>query len=148
MHSFFLKSLIFIRFRYYIIIHSQEWKLMSSSHCQELCQQANWLLIGSTRVNSHIRSQVSKLTQLLTMTTTHKFPPQLCFILYYYSFIVKAVWAHEATMRAQAKKMNVESLRSGDANKVQITHYRAKDSNISYMLFHKQGVTSVTHYRT
>ena len=26
------------------------WKFMSCSHCQELCQQASWLLIGSTRV--------------------------------------------------------------------------------------------------
>ena len=28
------------------------WKLMSCSRCQELCQQASWLLIGYTRVNS------------------------------------------------------------------------------------------------
>ena len=40
---------------------------MNCSHCQELCQQARWLLIGCTRV-------ISKFTQLLTMTTTHKFP--------------------------------------------------------------------------
>ena len=121
---------------------------MSCIHCQEFGQLADLASDWLFTLVQPIRSQAGKLTQLLTMTTTHKFPPQLCFILYYYSFIVKAVWAHEATMRAQAKKMNVESLRSGDANKVQITHYRAKDSNISYMLFHKQGVTSVTHYRT
>ena len=30
----------------------QGWKLMSCSHCQELCQQASWLLIGCTRVNN------------------------------------------------------------------------------------------------
>jgi len=35
----------------------------------------------------------------------------MCFIIYYYSFIVKAVWSHEAAMKEQAKKMNVESLR-------------------------------------
>ena len=52
-------------------------KLLSCCHCQELCQHASWLLIGYTRVsNQVIKSQVSKLTQLLTMTTTHKFPPQ------------------------------------------------------------------------
>ena len=28
------------------------WKFMSCSHCQELCQQASWLLIGCTRANN------------------------------------------------------------------------------------------------
>ena len=37
----------------------------------------------------------------------------LMFILYSYLFIVKTVIAHEAVMAAQAKKMNVGSLRSG-----------------------------------
>ena len=38
----------------------QGWKLISCSHCQELCQQASWLLIGCTRVNnqSEAREQV------------------------------------------------------------------------------------------
>ena len=31
---------------------NQGWKSMSCSHCQELCQQASWLLIGCTRVNN------------------------------------------------------------------------------------------------
>ncbi|XP_018351838.1 PREDICTED: rhodopsin-like isoform X1 [Trachymyrmex septentrionalis] len=35
-------------------------------------------------------------------------------IIYSYYFIVSAVAAHERTMREQAKKMNVQSLRSGD----------------------------------
>ena len=29
---------------------NQGWKLMSCSHCQEMDQQASWLLIGYTRV--------------------------------------------------------------------------------------------------
>lgn len=33
-------------------------------------------------------------------------------IFFYYSSIVKAVWAHEHALREQAKKMNVDSLRS------------------------------------
>ena len=33
-------------------LHTQGWKCMSCSHCQEFCQQASWLLIGYTRVNS------------------------------------------------------------------------------------------------
>ena len=37
----------------------------------------------------------------------------LTFIIYAYLFIVKTVVAHEAVMAAQAKKMNVDSLRSG-----------------------------------
>lgn len=32
-------------------------------------------------------------------------------IIYYYSQIVKHVFSHEKQLRAQAKKMNVESLR-------------------------------------
>nr|ART29917.1 opsin [Heliconius clysonymus]ART29920.1 opsin [Heliconius clysonymus]ART29923.1 opsin [Heliconius clysonymus]ART29927.1 opsin [Heliconius clysonymus] len=36
----------------------------------------------------------------------------LLLIMYYYSGIVKQVFAHEAALREQAKKMNVESLRS------------------------------------
>ena len=31
-------------------------KFMTCSHCQELGQQASWLLIGCTRVNNQIRS--------------------------------------------------------------------------------------------
>ena len=37
----------------------------------------------------------------------------LVLISIYYSSIVKAVVAHEAALKAQAKKMNVDSLRSG-----------------------------------
>lgn len=33
-------------------------------------------------------------------------------VFFFYSSIVKAVWAHEHALREQAKKMNVESLRS------------------------------------
>ena len=32
-------------------ITGQGWKFMSCSHCQELVQQASWLLIGYPRVN-------------------------------------------------------------------------------------------------
>nr|BAQ54819.1 opsin, long-wavelength sensitive type [Tanypteryx pryeri] len=39
----------------------------------------------------------------------------LIVIIYSYTFIVQAVAAHEKTMREQAKKMNVASLRSADA---------------------------------
>ena len=48
----------------------QGWKLMSCSHCQELGQQASWLLIGYTRGN--IQPEARSATRLLTMTTTHK----------------------------------------------------------------------------
>ena len=34
---------------------------------------------------------------------------------FFYSQIVSAVFAHERALREQAKKMNVESLRQGDA---------------------------------
>ena len=52
------------------------WKLLSCSQCQELVQRANlapdWFFI----FRQPIRSQVSSLTQLLTLTKTQKFPPQ------------------------------------------------------------------------
>ena len=53
------------------------WNLISYSHCQDQCQQASWLLIGHMcKSEQPIRSQVSELTQLLTMTQAHQFPPQ------------------------------------------------------------------------
>merc|ERR1719412_2980897 len=36
----------------------------------------------------------------------------MCIVIFFYSQIVRAVVAHEAALKAQAKKMNVESLRS------------------------------------
>ena len=38
----------------------------------------------------------------------------MLFIIYFYSQIVAAVVKHEAALRAQAKKMNVDSLRSNE----------------------------------
>merc|ERR1712168_449290 len=40
----------------------------------------------------------------------------LLIIIGSYAMIVKAIWAHEEAMRAQAAKMNVKSLRSSEAN--------------------------------
>ncbi len=42
----------------------------------------------------------------------------MLFVIFFYSQIVKAVVAHEAALKAQAKKMNVDSLRSG-----QVSHF-------------------------
>ena len=36
----------------------------------------------------------------------------MCFIIFFYTQIVAAVVSHERALKAQAKKMNVESLRS------------------------------------
>ena len=48
-------------------------------------------------------------------------------VAYFYSQIVKAVFVHEAALRAQAKKMNVESLRANqDASKNSIEFRIAK----------------------
>nr|BAQ54835.1 opsin, long-wavelength sensitive type [Asiagomphus melaenops] len=51
-------------------------------------------------------------------------------IIYSYFFIVQAVAAHEKTMREQAKKMNVQSLRSADA---QATSAECKLAKIALM---------------
>ena len=50
------------------VMRAQGWKFMSCSHCQDLCQQVSWILIGYTSGNNQFRSQVKKLTQFLTMT--------------------------------------------------------------------------------
>ena len=39
----------------------QGWKIMSRSHCQELCQQASWPLIGCTRVNNQSEARTASL---------------------------------------------------------------------------------------
>ena len=38
---------------------NQGWKFMSCSQCQELCQQASWLLIGCTRVNNQSEARIA-----------------------------------------------------------------------------------------
>ena len=48
---------------------------MSCSQCQELGQRANLSPDWLPKNKGPIRSQVSSLTQLLTLTTTQKFPP-------------------------------------------------------------------------
>lgn len=52
----------------------------------------------------------TKLFVAVLFTFSYCIPMSL--IIYYYSQIVKHVFSHEKQLRAQAKKMNVESLRS------------------------------------
>jgi r-opsin len=54
----------------------------------------------------------------------------LFIIIYSYYYIVQAVFEHEQQMREQAKKMNVQSLRSGD---VQATSAECKLAKIALM---------------
>ena len=42
-------------------VYHQGWKFMNCSHCQELCQQASWLLIGCTRVNHQSEARSANL---------------------------------------------------------------------------------------
>ena len=55
----------------------QEWKLLSCSHGQELSQFAVPAPDWSFALVKPIRSQIGSLTQLLNLTTTKKFPPQI-----------------------------------------------------------------------
>ena len=48
----------------------------------------------------------------------------MIFIYFFYSSIVKAVWAHEHALREQAKKMNVDSLRSNADSKAESAEVR------------------------
>ena len=50
---------------------------MNLGRSQDLSQQANLAPDWLHKSEQQIRSQVSKLTQFLTMTTTHKFPSQI-----------------------------------------------------------------------
>ena len=54
------------------------WKLLSCSQCQELGQRANLAPDWLPENKEPIRSQVSSLTKLLTLTTTQKFPSHQC----------------------------------------------------------------------
>ena len=54
-----------------------------------------------------------------------------------YTFDVEAVWAHEAAMKEQAKKMNVESLRQNAESEVQ---------NISFFFFTLNQCWSLGHH--
>eukprot|EP00095_Tigriopus_kingsejongensis_P007511 maker-scaffold103_size370364-snap-gene-0.19 protein:Tk07511 transcript:maker-scaffold103_size370364-snap-gene-0.19-mRNA-1 annotation:"opsin" len=54
----------------------------------------------------------NKLSYCLFAFVTHYFLP-LLLVMFYYGSIVKAVVQHERALKAQAKKMNVTSLRSG-----------------------------------
>merc|ERR1719323_2304976 len=59
-----------------------------------------------------ITPELNERTFLLFAYIFNYFFPVFLITLFYYS-IVKAVVAHEAALKAQAKKMNVDSLRSG-----------------------------------
>ena len=48
----------------------------------------------------------------------------LLHIIYFYVFIVKAVWVHESAMRAQAKKMGVTNLRQQEEGKEKVRRGR------------------------
>jgi len=63
----------------------------------------------------YLSQDISTITYNLFMIIFGYFVP-LIIIVGSYTMIVNAIWAHEASMRAQAAKMNVKSLRTGDAN--------------------------------
>lgn len=46
----------------------------------------------------------------------------MLFVIFFYSQIVVAVVSHEKALKAQAKKMNVDSLRSGQVSPFAIHH--------------------------
>ncbi len=53
------------------------------------------------------------------------------FVIYFYSQIVKAVWSHEAELRAQAKKMNVDSLRANQNDQGPSAEYKIAKSAVT-----------------
>uniref|UniRef100_A0A340TBQ9 G-protein coupled receptors family 1 profile domain-containing protein n=1 Tax=Anopheles quadriannulatus TaxID=34691 RepID=A0A340TBQ9_ANOQN len=59
----------------------------------------------------------------------------LLLIIYCYTYILKAVSAHERNMREQAKKMNVASLRSSDASKTNAEIKLAKVALVTITLW-------------
>jgi len=63
----------------------------------------------------YLSQDISTITYNLFMIIFDYFLP-LLIIVGSYIMIVKAIWAHEEAMRAQAAKMNVKSLRTAEAN--------------------------------
>lgn len=63
----------------------------------------------------------------------------MLFITYFYSQIVVAVIVHERTLRAQAKKMNVESLRSNEVSVVATLSTTASSTSPPLPLQEKSG---------
>ena len=63
----------------------------------------------------------------------------LFFIIFFYSRIVKAVWSHEAEMKSQAKKMNVDSLKanqsSGESAEMKIAKIAITNVMLWYLAF-------------
>ncbi len=53
-------------------------------------------------------------------------------VIFFYSQIVKAVVAHEAALKAQAKKMNVDSLRSNAVSLLNQPRIQSKDMTASH----------------
>merc|ERR1711973_778441 len=60
----------------------------------------------------YIKKDWNNKSYILYILVSHFFIPML-FVIFFYTQIAKAVFSHEAEMRAQAKKMNVDSLKQG-----------------------------------
>lgn len=60
----------------------------------------------------YIKKDWTNKSFILYVIITHFYIP-MGFVIFFYTQIAKAVFSHEAEMRAQAKKMNVESLKQG-----------------------------------
>lgn len=71
----------------------------------------------------------NKLFVAVLFTFSYAIPMML--IIYYYSQIVKHVFRHEKTLRTQAKKMNVESLRSNKSSGSQTAEIRIAKAAIT-----------------
>ena len=55
-------------------------------------------------------------------------------MIFFYIKIVKAVIVHEATLKLQAKKMNVESLRSNVSTQIKLYYLKSTKSTEIYFL--------------
>nr|QWV42672.1 long wavelength sensitive opsin 3 [Nedyus quadrimaculatus] len=82
----------------------------------------------------YLSQDISSVSYIIAYAIFVYFMP-LCIIIYAYWFIVRAVASHEKSMRKQAKKMNVASLRTADADKQSVEFKLAKITMITIFLW-------------
>ncbi|XP_050539105.1 opsin-1-like [Daktulosphaira vitifoliae] len=92
-----------------IYTHAIMWSIAPILGWSRFVPEMNMTSCGTDYLNESIQSKSFIVIYALFVYVT-----PLLVIIYSYYFIVKAIAKHEKTMREQAKKMNVTSLRSGE----------------------------------
>ncbi|CAG0923580.1 unnamed protein product [Notodromas monacha] len=106
------------------------WSLLPMFGWNKYVPEGNMMVCGGDSISEDWHSRSFLLT-----TFVYAYCTPLLTIVFCYSFIVKAVAAHERSMREQAQKMNVQSLRSGEGNKTSVEVRLAKVAMMTITLW-------------